>query len=68
MIDWQGETELLGENLPQCHVVYHKSHMSRTGIEPGSPHGQPATNHLMVGTARDTLIWAIQKYRSESVS
>jgi hypothetical protein len=22
------ETEVLGENLPQCHIVYHKYHMS----------------------------------------
>jgi hypothetical protein len=22
-----GETEILGENLPQCSVVYHKSHI-----------------------------------------
>jgi hypothetical protein len=30
-----GETEVLGENLPQCHFV-HKPHML-TGREPGPP-------------------------------
>jgi hypothetical protein len=31
-----GETEVLGENLPQCRFVHHKPHMLR-GREPGPP-------------------------------
>jgi hypothetical protein len=31
------EREVVGENLPQCHLVHHKSYMTWPGHEPGQP-------------------------------
>jgi hypothetical protein len=33
----RGKPKYSGKNLSQCHVVHHKCHMDRPGIEPGPP-------------------------------
>jgi hypothetical protein len=48
-----GETEILGENLPQCHFVYHISQMNYPGSNPGRRGGKPATNSLSYGMSSE---------------
>jgi hypothetical protein len=47
-VEWVvGETEVSGENLPQCRFVHQRSPMTWLGLEPR----KPAINHLSYGTA-----------------
>jgi hypothetical protein len=52
-VEWElaTETEALGENIPQCHSVHHKSHMTWPKIEYSPRVGKLTINRLRYGTA-----------------
>jgi hypothetical protein len=39
LVEWRvsEETEVLGDNLPQRHLIHHKSHLARPEVETGPP-------------------------------
>jgi hypothetical protein len=67
-----GDTEDLGENLSQCHFVYHKSNMVDPGANPGLCGWRPLTNSLSHGTALHpvlpTVVLFVFIYRLSSLS
>jgi hypothetical protein len=55
LVEWMaGETEVLGENLSQCHFVHHKPHMCV----------RMRSRHAAVGSQRLT-VWAMARPKGE---
>jgi hypothetical protein len=59
-VEWElvGETKVLGVNF-----FNHKSHMTRSGIEPGRRSGNPAIDRLNYGTAPTCSMTKLFKQR-----
>jgi hypothetical protein len=58
LVEWwlAGETEVHGENLPQCRFVHHKPQILCPDANQGRRCGKPATNRLSYGAALKTTL------------
>jgi hypothetical protein len=64
LVEWRlaGETEVLGENLPQRHFVNHKSHMTRPGLELRAA----AVGSQRLSSQVTVISWVIRKFPFEN--
>jgi hypothetical protein len=71
LVEWRlaGETEVLGENLPQRYFVHHKiPHDQTRARTPDRRGGKPATNRLSYGAANRLIYLCVSSAQRAHVT